>query len=199
MRHADSKTEFATGAHRDSTEGKGRPSLISPILIHRLGVQLGLGEDHYGADNWCSGMPFRRTADSLIRHIGQWLAGDEEEDHLAAIAANTMFLMYYEYGIESGLLPESLDDRSSDLKKIFAAALTSKPPMPKVECGETKVPPAFNDVLQRYTMCCKCGKEMEVSVSGPQFTECLDCYREGIAHSCSMMMGKRKEDGQERD
>jgi hypothetical protein len=125
MQHANTKTEFETGAHRDSDEGKGRPSLISPVLIHRLGVHLAKGAEHYGDDNWSKGMPFRRTADSIIRHINQWLAGDEEEDHLAAIAFGVMCLMTFELGAETDGMYEELDDRDKGLKKIFAPFLTS--------------------------------------------------------------------------
>ena len=137
MRHGDSKTEFGTGAQRDTDKGRGRPSLISPVLIHRLGVLLQEGAEHYGADNWIKGMPYRRTADSIIRHIFQWLAGDEEEDHLAAICFGAMCLMTYEEtwlqsevrlteGPEpSNVMKPSLDDRDEGLKKILASILTS--------------------------------------------------------------------------
>lgn len=129
MRHSDSKTDFSTGAHRDSDEGKGQPSLISPVLIHRLGVLLQKGAEHYGADNWAKGMPYRRTADSMIRHIFQWLAGDTEEDHLAAVCFGAMCLMTYEeFGKdENGVEDSGLDDRDQGLKKILASILTSPP------------------------------------------------------------------------
>ncbi len=121
MRHANKQTDFGTGAVRDTDEGKGKPSLISPVLIHRLGVLLSEGAEHYGADNWMEGMPYRRTADSMIRHIFLWLAGDEEEDHLAAVCFGAMCLMTYE---SNKTLDQKLDDRDKDLKKILASILT---------------------------------------------------------------------------
>ena len=135
MRHGDSKTDFSTGAQRDTDEGKGKPSLISPVLIHRLGVHLAEGAKHYGADNWTEGMPYRRTADSMIRHIFQWLAGDEEEDHLAAVCFGAMCLMTYEAAAEDRLeIPKSpLDDRCSAFKEILASLLTSVSPSAKLE------------------------------------------------------------------
>ena len=93
MQCGNEKTEFETGATRDDSTGKGRPSLISPVLIHRTSKHLAAGEEHYGKDNWTKGMPYCRTADSLVRHIYQWLSQDDSEDHLAAIVCNTMFLM----------------------------------------------------------------------------------------------------------
>ena len=129
MRHGDSKTEFNTGAKRDTSEGKGNPSLISPVLIHRLGVLLQKGAEHYGADNWAKGMPYCRTADSMIRHMYQWLAGDKEEDHLAAVCFGAMCLMHYEEAArdEDGVSDSFLDDRCVDFKKILASILTSPP------------------------------------------------------------------------
>lgn len=134
MRHGNKKTKFETGAQRDTDEGKGKPSLISPVLIHRLGVLLAKGAEHYGADNWVLGMPFRRTADSIIRHIFQWLAGDEEEDHLAAICFGAMCLMSYEESyrdLDSGKIG-ALDDRCKELKKILPSILTSPASKPTI-------------------------------------------------------------------
>ncbi|KKN58736.1 hypothetical protein LCGC14_0549140 [marine sediment metagenome] len=133
MRHGNEKTEFETGAHRDTDEGKGKPSLISPVLIHRLGVLLSKGAKHYGADNWTKGMPFRRTLDSIVRHTFLELAGDTAEDHAAAIAFGAMCLMHFQEGIKSGSLPASLDDRNPGLKKILPSILTSPPSEPRIE------------------------------------------------------------------
>ena len=131
------KTEFETGATRDDSAGKGRPSLISPVLIHRTAKHLAAGEEHYGKDNWTKGMPYCRTADSLVRHIYQWLAQDDSEDHLAAIACNTMFLMHFEEAIAAGGLPGSLDDRTEAFKKILQSLLTPPPPDATVKAAAT--------------------------------------------------------------
>lgn len=135
MRHGDSQTEFSTGAKRDTDEGKGTPSLISPVLIHRLGVLLQKGAEHYGADNWMKGMPYRRTADSMIRHLYQWLAGDNEEDHLAAVAFGAMALMTYESNQD---LDQKMDDRDEGLKKILPSILTSVSTDAKIESEPEK-------------------------------------------------------------
>ncbi len=121
MRHGDKKTKFETGAQRDTAEGKGRPSLISPVLMHRVGILLEKGAKHYGSDNWTKGMSCRRTMDSLLRHAFQWLAGDEEEDHLAAVVFGAMCLMHFDD------VP-NLDDRCKGLKKILPSLLTKPEP-----------------------------------------------------------------------
>lgn len=91
------RTNFGKNAAiRESSDGKGRPSLISPELIFRISKHLELGALKYEPRNWEKGMPYSRVMDSIIRHTFQYLDGDNEEDHLAAIVCNVMFLMHYE-------------------------------------------------------------------------------------------------------
>ena len=90
------RQEFKTGAVRETASGKGSPSLISPELIFRLSKHLELGAKKYAPRNWESGFPFSRVMDSLLRHVFQYIAGDNAEDHLAAITCNVMFLMHFE-------------------------------------------------------------------------------------------------------
>lgn len=174
VRHGDKKTSFGTGAQRDTDEGKGTPSLISPVLIHRLGVLLAEGAKHYGADNWMKGMPYRRTVDSMIRHIFQWLAGDKAEDHLAAVCFGAMCLMTYE---SDKVLDQKLDDRDEGLTKILASILTSPPKDTTLKVDSVyERPGAFVGSEQPQAslkMCIKnCGKST-VSSSGI----CVDCER----------------------
>ena len=46
----------------------------------------------------------------MFRHLLKWMAGDESEDHLAAIAWNAMAIMHYQEMIKRGALPETLND-----------------------------------------------------------------------------------------
>ena len=46
----------------------------------------------------------------MYRHLLQWLQGDAEEDHLAAIVFGAQALMHYREMIDRGLLPAELDD-----------------------------------------------------------------------------------------
>lgn len=192
MRHGDSKTSFSTGAQRDTDEGKGSPSLISPVLIHRLGILLQKGADHYGADNWTKGMPYRRTADSMIRHLYQWLAGDEEEDHLAAVCFGAMCLMTYEEqwnqseeekrirsDKEYDIKINPLDDRNKNLKKILASILTSLKPKPILKTDENTSSDFVGDR----------GSEDQSSSTKLTFRKCPSCdgdtfMTEGLCLGC---------------
>ena len=202
MRHGSEKEEFETGAKRDTSEGKGRPSLISPVLIHRLGVLLEEGAKHYDVDNWVKGIPFRRTADSMIRHLFQWLAGDEEEDHLAAVAFGVMCLMHYEeLAVHKDLsfsdIPfRKLDDRCVELKKILPSILTtpkhnatlkSKGAEGCPRCGgggveEKSKAIKYDPTKEQIIPCPDCGRPFaklitESHGASCKMRKCLRCYR----------------------
>lgn len=91
------RKEFDTGALRDRPHGKGMPSLISPIGFIRLAKRCELGHVKYGdGRNWEKGMPVSEFIDSALRHIMQYLDGDNEEDHLAAAMWNIQCAMHME-------------------------------------------------------------------------------------------------------
>lgn len=101
---------FNTGAQRDGETGKGRPALISPFALRRLAALYERGADKYAPRNWEAGMPFSRVLDSLLRHVIAYMAGEREEDHLAAIMWNAGALAHYEEMIWRGKLPLELND-----------------------------------------------------------------------------------------
>jgi hypothetical protein len=88
--------EHATGARRDSSTGKGRYDLISPVGERRLARRYEDGAVKYGDNNWQKGMPVSWCLDSAKRHINMYLDGDTSEDHLAAAAWNLFTAMHME-------------------------------------------------------------------------------------------------------
>jgi len=105
------RQEFATGAVRDTAEGKPRPDLVSPFAMRRLGAWLEQGAAKYSEHNWERGIPIARCLASLYRHLLAYQAGDSDEDHAAAIMCNAMFIIHMEEMINRGVLPADLDDR----------------------------------------------------------------------------------------
>jgi hypothetical protein len=101
---------FETGAVRDAADGKSRPDLISPFATERLGEWLRLGAEKYAERNWEAGIPISRSLASLHRHLMKYQQGANDEDHLAAILCNAMFICHTEEMIKRGVLPQSLDD-----------------------------------------------------------------------------------------
>lgn len=102
--------QFAGGAVRDSQEDKPRPDLISPFFKERLGDWLRLGAIRYGEHNWTRGIPMSRVVASLERHLMKFQQGLLDEDHLSAMAANSMFLLDFDERIKRGLLSPEFDD-----------------------------------------------------------------------------------------
>lgn len=85
-----------TGGNRESREGKGRQDLIEPELIFRLGRWYELGANKYGDRNWEAGISVKDCVAGIIRHTFKFLRGDNDEDHLAAIAWNAAAIMRME-------------------------------------------------------------------------------------------------------
>lgn len=83
-------------AHREPGLDKGRPELITPFGLTRLAKWYALGAKKYGDFNWVKGMPFSRYTASMFRHLLLYMARDETEDHLAAIAWNAMAIMHHQ-------------------------------------------------------------------------------------------------------
>ena len=180
VRHGDKQTDFDTGAKRDTAEGKGRPSLISPVLIHRLGVHLAEGAKHYGDDNWAKGMPYRRTADSMIRHIFQWLAGDTEEDHLSAVCFGAMCLMTYEEQCrdEDGVCDSALDDRCPEtaFKHCGCGCYTMQDNGVCQHCKEKRENTTWDSTEELLT-CVVCSKSLTCYRRSNGDPECPTCER----------------------
>ena len=115
---------FPTGAKRDTQDGKSRPDLISPIFLDRLGVLLAKGAEHYGERNWEKGMSLSRIQASCMRHIMQWLDGQDDEDHATQAAFNLMAFIHTEHCVRTGALPAELDDIARP-KNLSTKFLTS--------------------------------------------------------------------------
>ena len=104
------RSEFDTGAVRDRQAGKGRYDLLSPIAMRRMARHFENGSAVHGDRNWERGQPLSRFIDSALRHLFQYLAGERDEDHLAAAAWNVMGIMEMQERIREGILPSELDD-----------------------------------------------------------------------------------------
>ena len=102
------RIEFKTGAVRDTTIGKGRYDLLSPIAIKRLAQHYENGSIKYDDRNWEKGMPLKRFLDSAIRHLFQLLDGDDQEDHAAAAMWNIAGFIHIQEKIRRGELPSKL-------------------------------------------------------------------------------------------
>ena len=137
-----------TGAQRDSSEGKGRYELFSPIAMARKARINELGAVKRGDRNWERGMPLSWFLDSALRHLFQYLEGMTNEDHLAQAGWNIDAAMHTEEMVARKILPAELMDlpnytptepANKDFVEIVSEALQSipeakvlkeQPPMP---------------------------------------------------------------------
>ena len=64
----------------------------------------------YRPQNGQLGQPFSEMTASVYRHLLQWMIGDTDENHLAAIVFNPQAIRHYREMIKRGALPVELDD-----------------------------------------------------------------------------------------
>lgn len=104
------RVNYATGARRDTNEGKGRFDLLPAVALARVAQLYQRGEVKYGPHNWEKGIPSSRFLDSLLRHAFQISEGERTEDHKAAVVFNALGLMFNEEMVKRGRLPAALLD-----------------------------------------------------------------------------------------
>ncbi len=98
------RLEFETGSRRDTQNGKPRYDLVGVEGLTRLAGLMARGAEKYGENNWRLGQKASRYYSSMFRHMMQWAAGDDSEDHLAAVCFNAFGIMHLEEK-----MPEHLD------------------------------------------------------------------------------------------
>lgn len=113
MHDSGDRDTFSSGCVRDNGETKPRPDLISPFAKIRLGEWLRKGAEKYDERNWEKGMPISRCLEAIDRHYCKYQMNMTDEDHMAAIMCNAMFIMHYEEMIKIGNLPATIDNRPS--------------------------------------------------------------------------------------
>lgn len=85
------RQEFSTGMVRDTTKGKARFDLIYKPLLWRWAELMARGAEKYGDRNWeraATEEELGRFYQSAERHFQQWVRGDMDEDHAAAVIFN---------------------------------------------------------------------------------------------------------------
>lgn len=86
------RMDYASGMRRDVTDDKTDYLLLRDgPMFRRLAEHLTKGAQKYGKRNWQlanSDEEYQRFRESAARHFEQWLAGDRDEDHAAAVMFN---------------------------------------------------------------------------------------------------------------
>lgn len=94
------RAEFSSGMVRDTEKGKPRFSLLIPKgvpyeaqFLTRFAALMARGAEKYDARNWEKAegeAELERYHSSAFRHLIQWIAGETDEDHAAAVAFNLL-------------------------------------------------------------------------------------------------------------
>lgn len=94
------RDQYDGGMVRDNENGKPRFDLLfaEDVAYHdqmltRVAKLLSRGAEHYGARNWekaeaSDDRAMGRYKSSAYRHLMQWLCGEDDEDHAAAVIFN---------------------------------------------------------------------------------------------------------------
>ena len=88
--------QYSTGAQRDSDKGKPKYTYLPFDVLDRVAKHLEIGARKYGNYNYRLGMLSSDIEDSMQRHMVAYWQGKQDEDHLAAIIANALFLLFNE-------------------------------------------------------------------------------------------------------
>lgn len=99
VRDSGQRQEYPSGMRRDTTDGKPLYTLIPRELLRRYAEHLTKGAEKYGRENWKlanSQEELDRFRDSAFRHFIQWMNGERDEDHLAAVIFNMWAADYVE-------------------------------------------------------------------------------------------------------
>lgn len=85
------------GGVRESATGKGSYKWMPMVALKRVSHRYEYGHLKYGVeDNYKKGLPTGDCWDSAMRHLIEYMDGDNSEDHLAAVVWNCNAIMEME-------------------------------------------------------------------------------------------------------
>jgi hypothetical protein len=97
VKDSGQRQHYPSGMVRDTQEGKPDYTLLPIEFLTRWATHMTLGAVKYGRDNWRhanSEEELIRFRSSAFRHMIQWLNGETDEDHAAAVAYNVAAAEY---------------------------------------------------------------------------------------------------------
>ena len=91
IKDSGKQKQFEGGMVRDTDEGKTNYTLIPHFIRKRWADLYTAGAVKYGKNNWMQALgeeEKERFKESACRHFFQWLNGEVDEDHAAAVFFN---------------------------------------------------------------------------------------------------------------
>lgn len=105
VKDSGQRQAYDSGMVRDTQEGKPDYTLLPLEFLTRWAMHMTLGAVKYGRDNWRlanSEEELTRFQGSAFRHFVQWLNGETDEDHAAAVAYNVAAAEYVKGRLADG-------------------------------------------------------------------------------------------------
>lgn len=91
IKDSGERVEFDSGMMRDSGDKTRYDLVFDGPMFERWAEHLTAGARKYTARNWMladGDEEYERFRQSAVRHFVQWLRGDQDEDHAAAVIFN---------------------------------------------------------------------------------------------------------------
>ena len=105
VKDSGKRQQFESGMQRDTQDDKVLYELaLDGPMFERLAIHLTKGAKKYTARNWMQARTEEereRFRSSAVRHFMQWLRGDTDEDHAAAVFFNINGVEYVQAQIKA--------------------------------------------------------------------------------------------------
>lgn len=111
VKDSGERQEWESGFRRDTQEGKPDYTLLPLEFLERWAEHMTKGAKKYGRENWRLAndeTALTRFKASAFRHMVQWLRGDRDEDHAAAVAFNVAAAEFVLERLEQGTVTEEV-------------------------------------------------------------------------------------------
>lgn len=129
IKDSGDRTVFSTGAQRDRSVGKGKPSLVPNWVIWLVSRIYEDGGAKYSPRNWEKGMALSQYIDSAERHLAKLKAGLRDEPHASQVIWNMIGYIFTGTLVKMGHRPVELNDMPNQ----FAADGTVAEPLSEYE------------------------------------------------------------------
>lgn len=111
IKDSGERQEYSSGMHRDLQEGKPDFTLLYPAdmpfweqPMTRVALHMTAGITKYGYRNWelaNSQEELIRFKSSALRHMLQFLAGEDDEEHFGAVIFNLFAIVYVQWRLRN--------------------------------------------------------------------------------------------------
>ncbi len=128
------RQDYASGMRRDTQEGKAHVTLLIPLgvpyneqFLIRCAMLMSRGMEKYGWRNWelaDSDVELERFKGAALRHLMQWITGETDEDHAAAVVFNLLAAETTKYRIQEAACHTSSSVRGPR-SRVYSAIWSS--------------------------------------------------------------------------